>query len=218
MNYTNTFHELGEGLRAGGRDGQGKFVDCNPIGHSQPVDATVGGLSREQLPQQHAIAGKQGFPELGRLGTSCPRDASQAHGAAPPAWLAQQVQHTPPQMAQHPSWKAQFPLPRALGVAETLHKAALCASIRTGKRLAPQSLPTLSQKHTFNWLFGTGLPSTFCIFFKGTSGGPLQPMEGSLFVLEESGERGRKNRGPCSTAFSPVAALWHPNPGLWPHL
>lgn len=56
---TNTSHELGKRLRAGGWNGQSELVDCHPVGHSKPVNATVGDLSCEQLPQQYSIAGKQ---------------------------------------------------------------------------------------------------------------------------------------------------------------
>ena len=56
--HPNTFHELGKWLRAGGGDGQSELVDRHPVGHSQAVNATVGHLSREQLPQHHSVAGK----------------------------------------------------------------------------------------------------------------------------------------------------------------
>lgn len=39
-----TGHELCEGLRAGGRDGQCKLVNSHSVGHSKTVDATVGHL------------------------------------------------------------------------------------------------------------------------------------------------------------------------------
>lgn len=48
-----TCHELGEGLRAGGRDGQRKLVDGYSVGYSKAVDTTVGHLPSQQLPQQH---------------------------------------------------------------------------------------------------------------------------------------------------------------------
>lgn len=48
-----TCHELSEGLRAGGRDGQRKLVDGYSVGYSKAVDTTVGHLPSQQLPQQH---------------------------------------------------------------------------------------------------------------------------------------------------------------------
>ena len=68
-----TFHELGEGLGAGGGDGQGQLVDRHAVGYGQPVDAPVGHLARQQLPQQHPVAGRtdaqrtdtQTYPQAG---------------------------------------------------------------------------------------------------------------------------------------------------------
>lgn len=48
-----TCHELCEGLRAGGWDGQRELVDGYSVGHSKAVDTTVGHLPSQQLPQQH---------------------------------------------------------------------------------------------------------------------------------------------------------------------
>lgn len=60
----NTFHELGKGLRAGGWNGQSELVDCDPIGHSEAINSTIGDLAREQFPQQHPIAGRQSFQKV----------------------------------------------------------------------------------------------------------------------------------------------------------
>lgn len=65
---TGTFHELGEGLRAGGGNGQGELVDCHPVSHSETVNATIGHLPRQQLPQQHSIAGRQGWHQISEKG------------------------------------------------------------------------------------------------------------------------------------------------------
>ena len=48
-----TCHELCEGLRAGGWDGQCELVDSYSVGYSKAVDTTVGHLPSQQLPQQH---------------------------------------------------------------------------------------------------------------------------------------------------------------------
>lgn len=53
-----TCHQLGEGLGAGGGDGQRQFVDGHPVGHRQPVDPPVRHLPGQQLPQQHPVTGE----------------------------------------------------------------------------------------------------------------------------------------------------------------
>lgn len=52
-----TCHELSEGFRTRGRDGQGQLVDGNPVGDREPVDPFVRSLAGKQLPEQDAIAG-----------------------------------------------------------------------------------------------------------------------------------------------------------------
>lgn len=84
----NTFHEPGKRLGAGGRNGQRELVDCDPVGHGEPVDAPVGDLPGEQLPQQHSVAGKQSFPQVkGKGGRVSSRDtlAGQTPQRPPPA-------------------------------------------------------------------------------------------------------------------------------------
>lgn len=52
-----TCHELSEGFRTRGRDGQGQLVDGNPVGNGEPVDPFVRSLAGKQLPEQDAVAG-----------------------------------------------------------------------------------------------------------------------------------------------------------------
>lgn len=51
-----TGHELCEGLRAGGWNGQCELVHGHTIGYSKAVDATIGYLPSQQFPQQHPKA------------------------------------------------------------------------------------------------------------------------------------------------------------------
>lgn len=60
-----TFHEPGEGFRAGGGDRQGQFVHCNAVGDRQAVDSAVRHLPCQQLPQQHTVPGHQVMEEAG---------------------------------------------------------------------------------------------------------------------------------------------------------
>lgn len=81
-----TFHELSEGLRAGGGNGQGELVDCHAVSHRKTVDAAIGDLPGEQLPQQHAIAGRQGCHKVREAGDRAfPSDTAGGATASVPS-------------------------------------------------------------------------------------------------------------------------------------